>query len=83
MIGFGLNWGKPHDSGLDDQYTAEVFYRLQATQNLSIRSLKACLQDFGPYKTIILGGALNEVFAIRDACISSSVFFCDDGNHRA
>ena len=45
LIGFGLNWGKPPDSGLDDQYTAEVLYGLQVAQNLSIRSLKACLHD--------------------------------------
>ncbi|MEN8809403.1 MAG: carbohydrate porin, partial [Desulfobacterales bacterium] len=36
LIGFGLNWGRPPDSGLDDQYTAEVFYRLQLAQNLAI-----------------------------------------------
>jgi len=27
---------KPTDSGLDNQYTAEVFYRLQVAQNLAI-----------------------------------------------
>lgn len=36
LIGFGLNWGRPPESGLDDQYTAELFYRLQVTQNLAI-----------------------------------------------
>ncbi len=36
LIGFGLNWGQPPDSGLDDQYTVEVFYRLQVAQNLAI-----------------------------------------------
>jgi porin len=36
LIGFGLNWGRPPDSGLDDQYTAELFYRLQLTQNVAI-----------------------------------------------
>jgi porin len=36
LIGFGLNWGRPPDNGLDDQYTAELFYRLQLTQNLAI-----------------------------------------------
>ena len=36
LIGFGLNWGRPPHSGLDDQYTAELFYRLQLTQNLAI-----------------------------------------------
>ncbi|NIS80947.1 MAG: porin [Anaerolineales bacterium] len=36
LIGFGLNWGKPPESGLDDQYTAELFYRLQLAQNLAV-----------------------------------------------
>lgn len=36
LFGFGLNWGRPPQSGLDDQYTAEVFYRLQLTQNLGL-----------------------------------------------
>jgi porin len=36
LIGFGLNWGRPPGSGLDDQYTAELFYRFQLTQNLAI-----------------------------------------------
>jgi len=36
LFGFGLNWGRPPQSGLDDQYTAEIFYRLQLTQNLAL-----------------------------------------------
>jgi porin len=36
LIGFGLNWGRPPQSGLDDQYTAELFYRLQLAQKLAI-----------------------------------------------
>ena len=36
LLGFGVNWGKPPESGLDDQYTAEIFYRLQLAQNLAI-----------------------------------------------
>ena len=36
LLGFGLNWGRPPDSELDDQYTAELFYRLQLTQNLAV-----------------------------------------------
>ena len=36
LAGFGLNWGRPPGSGLDDQYTAEIFYRLQLTQNLAL-----------------------------------------------
>jgi len=36
LFGFGLNWGRTPDNELDDQYTAELFYRLQLTQNLAI-----------------------------------------------
>jgi len=36
LLGFGINWGRPPESGLDDQYTAELFYRLQLAQNLAI-----------------------------------------------
>jgi porin len=31
-----MPWSRTADSGLDDQYTAELFYRLQLTQNLAI-----------------------------------------------
>lgn len=36
LLGFGVSWGKPSADGLDDQYTAELFYRLQVAQNLAI-----------------------------------------------
>jgi porin len=40
QLGFGVNWGQPNDdlfgSGLDDQYAAEVYYRLQVTKELAI-----------------------------------------------
>ena len=36
LLDFGVNWGRPPDSGLDDQYTAELFYRLQVSQNFAI-----------------------------------------------
>ena len=40
LLGVGLNWGQPNKTtfgaGLDDQYTAEVFYRFQLTQQLAI-----------------------------------------------
>ena len=40
LIGVGLNWGQPNESsfgpGLDDQYTAEAFYRFQLTQQLAV-----------------------------------------------
>jgi porin len=34
LLGVGLNWGSPADG--DDQYTTEVFYRLQLTPNFAI-----------------------------------------------
>jgi porin len=38
--GFGFNWGRPSSetfgSGLDDQYTAEIFYRFQLLKILTI-----------------------------------------------
>jgi len=40
LLGFGVNWGRPNDalfgSGLDDQYTMEVYYRLQVAKEFSI-----------------------------------------------
>mgnify|MGYP001822823376 FL=1 len=40
LLGVGLNWGEPNESsfgpGLDDQYTAEVFYRIPVTQQFAI-----------------------------------------------
>ena len=40
LIGLGLNWSRPSSDtfgpGLDDQYTAEVFYRLQILKTLTL-----------------------------------------------
>lgn len=40
LLGFGANWGQPNKavfgSGLDDQYSFELFYRLQVTRELAI-----------------------------------------------
>ena len=36
LIGVAVNWGNPSDDALDDQYTGELFYRLQLSQNLAI-----------------------------------------------
>lgn len=40
LLGLGLNWGRPSDttfgSGLSDQYTFELFYRLQLLERLAI-----------------------------------------------
>jgi len=61
LLGFGVNWGKPPERDLDDQYTAELFYRLQLAQNLAIT----------PDVQLIINPALNPdedvlwVFGIR------------------
>jgi porin len=49
LMGLGLNWGDPGDDDLDDQYTAEVFYRFQFSQNFAIT----------PSAQVILDPALN------------------------
>ncbi len=40
LLGVGVNWGRPNSEtfpiDLDDQWTGEVFYRLQVTENLQI-----------------------------------------------
>jgi len=40
LFGIGLNWGRPNDdtfgADLDDQYTAEIFYRWQVLQGLQV-----------------------------------------------
>ncbi len=40
LLGIGLNWGRPSEesfgAGLDDQYTVELFYRLQLFKILTI-----------------------------------------------
>ena len=36
MLGAGVSWGRPTDRDLDDQGTAEVFYRIQLAENLQL-----------------------------------------------
>ena len=40
LLGLGLNWSRPSATGvgpdLDDQYTSELFYRLQFSQNFAL-----------------------------------------------
>lgn len=40
VLGIGMDWGRPAEetfgAGLDDQYTAEVFYRMQLTTHITI-----------------------------------------------
>lgn len=35
VLGFGVNWSDPADGSLEEQYTAELFYRFQLFQNLA------------------------------------------------
>lgn len=45
VFGIGLNWGDPPDESLKDQWTAEVFYRLQLSQNLQLTPSIQYLKD--------------------------------------
>jgi porin len=40
LIALGLSWGEPSEEnfgvGLEDQYTAELFYRMQILQSLTV-----------------------------------------------
>ena len=40
MLAMGLNWGKPSnvffEEDLDDQYTAEIFYRFSLTPTITL-----------------------------------------------
>ena len=40
LLGLGLNWGRPshktYGPGLRDQYTVELFYRLQLLEHLAL-----------------------------------------------
>lgn len=36
MLGLGLSWGKPSKQGLDDQFVAEIYHKVQWTQRLAI-----------------------------------------------
>ena len=49
LIGFGFNWGEVNENsfggGLDDQYTAELFYRWQLTPRLALTGDLQYLKD--------------------------------------
>lgn len=36
LVGIGVKWGKPSKNELREQYTSELFYRFQVSQNLAI-----------------------------------------------
>lgn len=49
LLGVGLNWGRPNSDtfpvDLDDQFTGEVFYRIQLTENFQITPSVQLLVD--------------------------------------
>jgi porin len=49
LLGVGLNWGRPNDdtfgADLDDQYTAEIFYRWQVFESLQITPSVQLISD--------------------------------------
>lgn len=49
LLGVGLNWGRPNDdtfgNDLDDQYTAEVFYRWQLFRSVQVTPSIQLLKD--------------------------------------
>ena len=49
FFGFGFNWGEPNEdtfgSGLDDQYSTELFYRFQAAERLAFTGDVQWLKD--------------------------------------
>lgn len=49
LVGVAVNWGKPNEStfapGLDNQITAEAFYRLQFTQGIALTGDVQWLKD--------------------------------------
>jgi porin len=49
LMGLGFNWGDPSDSALRDQYSTELFYRFQFSQNLA----------FTPSVQLLIDPALN------------------------
>ena len=49
LLGIGVNWGEPNEgsfgTGLKDQYTVELFYRLPVTQQFALTPSIEYLQD--------------------------------------
>ncbi len=56
LLGVGLNWGRPNSDtfpiDLDDQWTSEIFYRLQLSQNVQVTPSVQLLIDPALYETI-------------------------------
>ena len=45
LLGLGVNWGDPSNDDLRNQYTGELFYRYQLSQNLAITPSTQLLID--------------------------------------
>lgn len=45
LLGLGFNWGDPSDDGLRDQYSGELFFRFQLSQNLALTPSAQLLVD--------------------------------------
>ena len=45
LLGLGFNWGDPSDDSLREQYTGELFYRLQLAENFAITPSVQLLKD--------------------------------------
>jgi len=45
LVGLAANWGEPSDNSLRDQYTGELFYRVQLAQNLAVTPSAQLLID--------------------------------------
>jgi porin len=60
LLGIAVNWGEPNEgtfgSGLDDQWTMEMFYRIQVTKEIVITPDVQLLIDpaLNPDKDMIL-----------------------------
>ena len=56
LLGVGLNWGRPNSDtfpiDLDDQWTGEIFYRVQLLENVQITPSVQFLKDPALYETI-------------------------------
>ena len=56
LLGVGLNWGRPNSDtfpiDLDDQWTGEIFYRVQLLENFQITPSVQFLKDPALYETI-------------------------------
>jgi porin len=61
LLGIGLSWGRPAADGVRDQYTTELFYRIQLLPSLAITPDVQLIIDppFNPGKNVIA------VFGIR------------------